>query len=412
MRRTVPGGHVRALTPGMSGSDPGPKTAGRSLRPEGVRFFVHQPSGEAAPASRRPLKVAIAVGTFLIASAFVLGFWALVSVRTSVLTLLFALFAALVLEPVVALMQRKLKMGRGAAATTLVLGLVVLGVVIALLLISPFVNAVGNFVDALPSIVQDIRNSSLGAWLDKHSQAPEVTQANVKKIAEEVGDALGGVLGVTISGFSLILSVVTAIFLTLFLIIDMPRLVGAVDSLLDPSGSARMQRIYPAIVTAVSRTMLGNIAISIICGTLYGLSAWALGLPFPLALAFISGFLDLIPMVGATISGTILVLVALTQSLTAAVIMLAIVLVYQQLENYLLQPTILGRAADVSGFFVMASVIVFGTLLGAVGAIIAVPIIASIQIVVREVTAKRRAEMAALRAGAAEQPSGLGTSSA
>jgi predicted PurR-regulated permease PerM len=331
---------------------------------------VHQPSGEAAPAPRRPFQVTITTRTLLIASAFVLAFWALVSVRTSVLTLFLALFAALVLEPVVTLMQRRLSMGRGAAATTLVLALTVLGVVIAFLLVSPFANAVGNFVDALPSIVQDIRNSSLGAWLDKHSQAPEVTQANVKKIAQEVGDALGGVLGVTLSGFSLILSLVTAIFLTLFLIIDMPRL------------------------------------IAIICGTLYGLSAWALGLPFPLALAFISGFLDLIPMVGATISGTILVLVALTQSLTAAVIMLAIVLIYQQLENYLLQPTILGRAADVSGFFVMASVIVFGTLLGAVGAIIAVPIVASIQIVVREVTAKRRAEMAALRAAAAEQPSG------
>jgi predicted PurR-regulated permease PerM len=367
---------------------------------------VHQPSGEAAPAPRRPFKVTITTRTLLIASAFVLAFWALISVRTSVLTLFLALFAALVLEPVVTLMQRRLNMGRGAAATTLVLALTVLGVVIAFLLVSPFANAVGNFVDALPSIVQDIRNSSLGAWVDKHSQAPEVTQENVKKLAQEVGDALGGVLGVTISGFSLILSLVTAIFLTLFLIIDMPRLIASIDSVLDPSGSARMQRIYPAIVTAVSRTMLGNIAISIICGTLYGLSAWALGLPFPLALAFISGFLDLIPMVGATISGTILVLVALTQSLTAAVIMLAIVLIYQQLENYLLQPTILGRAADVSGFFVMASVIVFGTLLGAVGAIIAVPIVASIQIVVREVTAKRRAEMAALRAAAAEEPSG------
>jgi predicted PurR-regulated permease PerM len=367
---------------------------------------VHQPSGEAVAAPKRPLKVAIAVGTLLIASAFVLAFWAVISVREAVLTVFFALFAALVLEPVVTLMQRKLKMGRGSAATTLVLGLIVLGVVSAFLLISPFVNSVRDFVDALPSIVQEIRNSSLGSWLDSHSQAPEVTQANIEKVVRELGDALGGVLGVAISGFSLILSLVNAIFLTLFLIIDMPRLVGAVDSLLDPSGSARMQRIFPAIVTAVSRTMLGNIAISIICGTLYGLSAWALGLPFPLALAFISGILDLIPMVGATISGTILVLVALTQGVTEAVIMLAIVLIYQQLENYLLQPTILGRAADVSGFFVMASVIVFGTLLGAVGAIIAVPIVASIQIVVREVTAKRRAEMAALRATAADQPSG------
>jgi predicted PurR-regulated permease PerM len=199
------------------------------------------------------------------------------------------------------------------------------------------------------------------------------------------------------------------VFLTLFLIIDLPRLVGAVDSLLEPSGSARLQRIWPAIVTAVSRTMLGNIAISIICGTIYGVSAWVLGLPFPLALAFISGFLDLIPMVGATIAGTILVLTALTQGLPEAVIMLAIVLVYQQLENYALQPTILGKAADVSGFFVMASVLVFGTLLGAVGAIIAVPIVASIQIIVRELTAKRRAAMGELRradaaAGASTTP--------
>jgi putative heme transporter len=74
------------------------------------------------------------------------------------------------------------------------------------------------------------------------------------------------------------------------------------------------------------------------------------------------------------------------------------VLVYQQVENYMLQPWILGRAADLSGFLVIVSVLIFGTLLGVVGAIIAVPIVASIQIVLREVTAKRRAAMAELRA--------------
>ena len=142
----------------------------------------------------------------------------------------------------------------------------------------------------------------------------------------------------------------------------------------------------------------------IICGTIYGLSAWALGLPYPLALAFIAGFLDLIPMVGATVAGVILVLAALTQGVPEAVIMLLIVLVYQQIENYVLQPTILGRAADVSGFLVIAGVLVFGTALGAVGAIIAVPIVASIQIVVRELTARRRAEMAELRRRAATVP--------
>src|SRR4029453_4926443 len=172
------------------------------------------------------------------------------------------------------------------------------------------------------------------SWVDAHSQGPEQAQESVQNIAHAIGKAAGGALGFGLSAFSIVLSLVSAIFLTLFLLIDMPRLVGAGDSLLDPSGARRRQRIWPAIVTAVSRTMLGNIAISIICGTIYRLTAWALGLPYPparavtrraggvlgrpypLALAFISGFLDLIPMGGATIAGAILVLVALTEGVT------------------------------------------------------------------------------------------------
>jgi predicted PurR-regulated permease PerM len=359
---------------------------------------VHAISSEPAVQSRRSFSVDITVRTMLIASALIAAAWAIVSVRTSILTLFLSLFAALVLDPVVALVQRRLKLGRGAAATIVVLGLVGLAILFLFVLISPFVREVGDFVDALPSIVDQIRQTSVGSWLDEHSGAPEKSQENVKQVAVTIGAVAGGVLGVAVNGFSLVLSAVTAVFLTLFLIIDLPRLVGAVDSLLDPTGSARLQRMLPAIITAVSRTMIGNIAISVICGTIYGLSAWALDAPFPLALAFIAGFLDLIPMVGATVAGAILVLATLTQGVTAALIMLAIVLVYQQVENYMLQPWILGRAADLSGFLVIVSVLVFGTLLGVIGAIIAVPLVASIQIVLREVTAGRRAAMAELRA--------------
>ena len=267
-----------------------------------------------------------------------------------------------------------------------------------LLVAAPLADTFRDFVNALPQIVSDISNNTkVTSWLNEHSSAPETAQANVKEIAQEIGDALGGLLGVIVSGFSLVLSLVTAIFLTLFLMIDLPRLIGAVDTLLDPRGSDRWGRMSEQITTVVSRTMLGNIAISIICGTLYGLSAWALGTPFPVVMGVIAGLLDLIPMVGATISGVILVLATLTQGITPAVIMLIIVLVYQQVENYVLQPTILGKAADISGFFVIFSVMVFGALLGVIGAIIAVPIIASIQIVVRELTEERRARMAALR---------------
>ena len=354
---------------------------------------------------RRALDVSITVRTMLIASAFIAAGWAFVTVRAAFLALFLSLFAALVLEPLVALAGRRLGLGRGMAATIIVLGIAVLTIVFAFVLVAPFVNAVRDLVDDSPKIVQDVRNSSIGSWIDQHSGAPEKSQENVKQVAETIGHFAGGIVGATISGFSLILGAVAGTFLTLFLLFDLPRIVGAVDSLLDPTGSARLQRIMPSIVTAVSRTMLGNVVISVVCGTIYGLSAWALGAPFPVALGLIAGFLDLIPMVGATVAGVILVLAALTQGVPAAVIMLVVVIVYQQVENYLLQPTILGKAADVSGFLVISSVLVFGTLLGAVGAIIAVPIVASIQIVAKELTAKRRAAMADLRAESASAQS-------
>jgi predicted PurR-regulated permease PerM len=355
--------------------------------------------------SRRAFDVTITVRTMLVATVLVAAGWAFVVVRAAFLTLFLSLFAALVLDPLVTLAGRKLKLGRGVTATIIVLGILGLAIVFVGLLVAPFVDAVRHFVDALPSIVQEIRNSSLGSWIDQHSQAPEQSQANVQHIAQTIGAAAaGGVLGSTLSGFGAILATFTGIFLTLFLLIDMPRIVGAVDSLLEPVSSTRLQRIMPTIVAAISRTMLGNIVISIICGAIYGLAAWALGAPYPLALGLIAGFLDLIPMVGATVAGAILVLATLSQGVPAAVIMLVIVVVYQQLENYLLQPTILGKAADVSGFLVIASVLVFGTLLGAVGAIIAVPMVASIQIIARELTARRRAAMADLRAHVADTP--------
>jgi predicted PurR-regulated permease PerM len=358
-----------------------------------------------APPARRALSVNLTVRTLLLVSAVAALAWAFVSIRDAMLTVFLALFAALVLEPVVRLMERHLPFGRGACATILVLGLLTVTIVFILLLLAPLAGSFRNFVDQLPSIVEDIKNnSSLGKWINEHSSAPETAQGNVKQVAQAIGDAAGGVLGIVVSGFSLVLSGVTAIFLTLFLMIDLQRLIGAVDSLLAPTQSDAWNRVSERIITAVSRTMLGNIAISIICGTIYGVSCWLLGTPFPVVMGVIAGLLDLIPMVGATIAGTILVLATLTQGLTPALIMLGIVLVYQQFENYVLQPTILGKAANVSGFFVIFSVMIFGALLGVVGAIIAVPIIASIQIVVQEVTAGRRAEMAALRDDGADVP--------
>ena len=131
--------------------------------------------------------------------------------------------------------------------------------------------------------------------------------------------------------------------------------------------------------------------------TVAGLSAWAFGLPFPIVLAVITGFLDLIPQVGATIAAVILVAVALTVSTPAAIGMLIIQLIYQQVENYVVYPVVYRRAVELSPFTTIVAVLIAGSLLGVVGAILAVPFAAVIKIVLREAGAPRRSRMAALR---------------
>jgi predicted PurR-regulated permease PerM len=157
----------------------------------------------------------------------------------------------------------------------------------------------------------------------------------------------------------------------------------------------RYVRVTDRIVQTTSRYMLGNVAISVVCGTVYGVTAVILGLPYPLALAVIAAILDLVPNIGATIAGVIIAIVALSVSLEALIVFLIVIVVYQQIENYILQPAIIGKAAQISGFTVLASVLAFGALFGLIGAIIAVPIAAGLQIVVEELTAGRRARIAA-----------------
>ncbi|HSD25125.1 MAG TPA: AI-2E family transporter, partial [Solirubrobacterales bacterium] len=188
-------------------------------------------------------------------------------------------------------------------------------------------------------------------------------------------------------------------FLTLFGLVDEPRVRDAIGSLLYRDNRERYERLMDRIIKTTSRYMLGNLAISVICGTVYGITAVILGLPHAFALAVIAGILDLIPNIGALLAGIIIGIVALSVSLGALIAFVIVIVVYQQIENYVLQPTIIGRAASVSGFTVIVSVLVFGSLFGVIGAIIGVPIAAGIQIVLEETTAGRRAQIAAADAG-------------
>jgi predicted PurR-regulated permease PerM len=344
---------------------------------------------------RRELAVFISIRTILLVGVAVALAWALASIGHVLLIILVAIFSTAVLSPVVDAMERRLPWGRAMSSTVLVLGIVVITGVTLAILLQPIVDAVRNFNDNLPRIVDEARHSDLGGFINGGSDSLDTLKSHTSDIAGGVAKVSGGLADVGVSAFGLVTLVVSVTFLTLFALIDLPRVRASIGGLLYREKRQRYDQVTDRIILTTSRYMIGNLAISVICGTVYGITAVILGLPYPLALALIAAILDVIPNVGSLIAGIIIGIVALSVSLGALIAFVIVILVYQQVENYILQPTIIGKAADVSGFTVIVSVLVFGSLFGIVGAIIGVPIAAAIEIVVDEATARRRARIAA-----------------
>jgi predicted PurR-regulated permease PerM len=349
------------------------------------------------PRTRR-VEITVSTRTLVTILGAIAVVWAFVAARQAVLWIFIALFLAIVLStPVTWLVERR-GMKRGNAAMLVVLGLLGSLGRLGYLLISPFVGAIRDLIEDLPGIVERIRGSDLFQQLDQRTNLGEELQRRAETIAADLPSKLGDAfeVGGRIFGFGL--GALSITFMTLFLVIELPNLSRALHSILFPRESTRVAMLEERITRTIGRYAIGAIVIAMIAGTVQGTAAWLLGVPFALALGIVAGLLGLIPQVGATIAALLLSLVALTQGIPQAVAMLAVAIAYQQLENYVLQPTIQGRAADISGFFVIASVIVGAALLGVVGALIAVPLTASAQIVIRELTAERRAAVALARA--------------
>ena len=353
---------------------------------------------------RREVEVSLSIRTILLVAGAVATAWALVSIANVLLVIFVSGFSVAVLSPVVAAMERQLGWRRAVCSTVLVLGIVIVIGAVLLVLVQAMSDAVRRFADDLPQIVDDARNSGVGDFVNSGSDSLDTLRRHTNDIVSGVGKLSGGVTHVGLSVFGAVTLAVSVVFLTLYGLIDEPRVRGWIGGLLYRDARERYLEITDRIIRVTSRYMLGNLAISVICGTVYGITAVILGLPYPLAIALIAGILDLIPNLGATVAGIIIGIVALSVGVGALIAFVIVIVVYQQVENYVLQPTIIGRAAEVSGFTVLVSVLGFGALFGLIGAIIGVPIAAALQIVAQELTAARRARVAA--AEAAVSPSG------
>ncbi len=353
-------------------------------------------------ATRKPttVQVAIQLRALLIVVAVFLGVWAFLSISDAVLLVFTGLFLALVFDFPLRLLTEKTRMKRGLAATIVVLGTVVILTCLALVLLVPLLSSLRDFLKGLPDLVQQLRSSGELSWLGDSGAANNV-QSGAQSLADRTPFDLSALTGVAGHVFGFALAVFTIIFVTLFLLIDMPKIKQSLSSVLPPSHGETTEELWERITVTISRWAIGAATIAVIAGVVQGGTAWLLGSSYALALGMIAGFLDLIPNIGATIAGFILVpTLWAEQGATAAIIMLVVILIYQQLENNLLTPTIQGKATNIWASTVIIGVTLFGAFLGVLGALVAVPVVASGQIVLQEITADRRARIAALRAEA------------
>jgi predicted PurR-regulated permease PerM len=341
------------------------------------------------------LEIVIQIRTLFVIAGFAALAALVISARGLLPSILVATVLSLGLDPLVgALVARGWP--RGPAAVCVFTALLAAVALIVIATINPLWSEVHEFADHLPGYWNQLAgNSTLKPILSGVSKRP--VDSDLSTLARELPRAAGTVLGIAGSAFSSLLSVVTLTFLSLFLLIERPRITNWLFGFTRPGTEARWRPVLDQSISAVAATLLGNVVISIVAGTVVGLAAFAFGLPFPVVLGVITGLLDLIPQLGATIAALIVVLAGLTVSIPTAIAMLTLLLIYQQVENNVLYPVVFRRAVSLSALTTFVAVMIGASLLGVVGAIVAVPLAALIKIIVNEAARPRRERMERLR---------------
>ena len=200
---------------------------------------------------------------------------------------------------------------------------------------------------------------------------------------------VGGVLGAGELVLSTVSFILAVLVLSIYFLIGLPRIKVFAYQLVPHSRRPRVILIGDAILAKVGGYVLGNFITSVIAGlgTFFWLLAW--GVPYPILLAMFVAFLDLIPVIGSTVGGAVVSLVALTVSLPVAVATLAFYIVYRLAEDYLIVPRVMGRTVQVPAIVSLIAVLIGGVLLGIVGALVAIPVAAAIRLLLQEVAIRR-----------------------
>jgi predicted PurR-regulated permease PerM len=350
-----------------------------------------------APTSQVVRTVAAAVLTAVVVLVALFILW---QVRTFVGWFVIALFLAAVLNPAVNWLQRRHRLiKRPLAIAITYLGLlVVLFFVVGLFLpllvdqINGFIKFVNTAAQAPEGPTQYIKGllnqNGLGGLVQRFD-------AELSDLRKQLGDVVGNLFSATgqiaISAASFLAALATVLTLTFFLILGSDRYVNAGVGLFAERHQPLVRRILKQAAGAISGYVTGNLAISVICGITTFVVLLILGMPYAAPLALLVAVLDLVPLVGATLGGALLVIVGLFVEPWKAVVLLVFVLVYQQVESNLLQPLVYSQAVQLNGLVILIALLVGGQLLGIPGALLAIPVAEIIRILITEIRDYRRA---------------------
>ena len=360
---------------------------------------------DAAPSRElfvRPRTVLMVIGLALGASLVLV----LVREAWQVLTwILIAVFLAIALDPAVSALERR-GMRRGLAVTLVMMLALLVFALIAALVVPPLVDQVTDLIQALPGALDDLgRGDGPFARLEREYHVAE-------RLKEELeGRGAGGVLGFTSPALAVLRGVLTGIaatvtffFLTLFMLLDGRRWVRGFLDLVPHGGRAVWERILEGTARTVGGYVTGNLIISLIAGIAATGVMLALGVPYAVPLGLLVAILDLIPLVGATVAAVVVCGVGYaSEGLVPFLVLLVFFILYQQLENHLLQPLVYGRTVKLSPLAVAIAVLIGAEVAGVIGAVMGIPVGASLQVVGRELIALRRARTVALPGGVDEE---------
>ena len=301
----------------------------------------------------------------------------------SILVLIFiASFLAIGLNPAVSWLRRRgIPRGGAVAIVALVVLALLIGAIIAL--VPPLVTQSNELIKNVPDYVSQLqRSKTINDLIERYDIMAKVTSA---VNAGTVGNAVGGVVGGAKLIFGTIFNTLTVLVLTIYFMAAFDRLRESAYSLVPASRRTRVRLLTDEILTKVGAYMVGALAIAVLAGISSFVLAMILGLAYPFALAVVVAVCDLIPQIGATLGAIVVSLVGFASSLTDGLVCVAFFIVYQQVENYLIYPSVMRRSVKVSDVAAVVAALLGVALFGVVGALVAIPMVAAIQLIIREV---------------------------